>query len=159
MRHFALIKGGIVQSVVFGNAEFAESIRGQYEQIVEVTDRTRPSPGDSYYPDQDAFHSNDAAIVHIKVDLTADHLNRGTEVGFKPFKLSKYNVSYEDGFIRIGCRKYSAHGFMDALHMILIEKQTSAHCFRTGKNPGHGKFDITWDDAQMLYDALSKVRL
>lgn len=158
-KYFALINNSLVVSVAVGDDSFLSHIDGKYDLVVDVTNRDRPMPGDSYYSNIDSFISNSIETIHIPVDLSAAHLNSGTEKGFEPFNISKYSVRYDKGTIQIGCKKYSAPGFMDALHKILIEKETTVHCFDTSKGPTHGKFEVTWDDVKKLYEALKKVRL
>lgn len=158
-KYFALIKNNIVEGVVVGNDAFLSQIQDVYSDVVDVTDRPRPAAGDSYYKDTDSFISNTVHMNHIPVDMSADHLLTGTEEGFEPFQLSQYSVKYENGVITIGCKKYSAPGLLDALHKVLIEDhQTTSHFTQLEDGPTHGKFGITWDDAQKLYDALVKVR-
>ena len=159
-KHFALIKNNLVEGVIVANESFLPIIKDKYDLILDVTDIQRPSTGDSYYPVTNTFISNDHEIVDIPADLKADHLQSGTEKGFKPFKISNYSVKYENGMIVIGCKKYSAPGFMDALHKILIEKQhTTSHFTTLEDGYAHGKFKITLEDAKKLYDALKKVKL
>lgn len=157
-KYFALINKGLVESVIVANDDFLDHIKDKHELILDVTYRDRPSVGDSYYKDMDIFVSNRLETHHIPVDLKLKHLNQGTEKGFEPFQISKYTVSYADGMIQIGCKKYSAPGFLDALHRFLIKKEQTVHCFTVVGKPGHGKFEVTWDDMQKLYDALSKVK-
>lgn len=157
-KYFALIKNNIVESVVIGTDEFLSHIKDKYDHVIDVTESDRPSTGDSYYKDTEEFISNAGHTHHIPVDLDEDHLKQGTEDGFEPFKISKYSVSYKDGFIYIGCKKYSAAGFLDVLHKGLIEKQQTIGVFTSTNGPSHGKFGITWEDAQKLYDALIKVK-
>lgn len=159
MKYYALIKKNIVEGIVFGDESFETHIKEQYDLVVDVTNSTRPSPGDSYYPDTETFISNTTSAVEITVNPDAEHLQQGTEEGFEPFQLSKYAVSYEDGMIVIGCKRYSALGFMDALHKMHVGDDNTAHCFSINNgNPGHGKFDITWEDVELLYEKLSKVK-
>lgn len=157
-KYFALIKNNIVESVVVGTDDFISHMDGKYDHIIDVTEGDRPSTGDSYYKDTEEFISNAGHTHHIPVDLEAEHLQKGTEDGFEPFTISKYSVSYKDGFIHIGCKKYSAPGLLDALHKGLVEKQQTVGIFTSENGPAHGKFGITWDDAQKLYDALIKVK-
>lgn len=156
---FALVKNSLVVSVVVAKEDALEHLQGTCDLVVDVTKGHRPEPGESYYSDTKTFVSNSRTHHHIHADKTAPHLNQGTEDGFEPFKLSQHTVSYAEGVITIGCKSYSALGFMDALHKVLIEKNSTVGVFSTAKGPAHGKFGITWDDAQALYDALSKVRL
>ena len=158
-KHFALIKNGIVEGVIVATDNFVGSIVAKYDLIVDVNDSTRPSTGDSYYSDMKTFVANHLVEHEVPVDMSASHLHNGTESGFAPFQISKYSVSYEAGTITIGCKKYSAPGILDTLHKLLIEKQQTTTYFTALKHgPTHGKFDITWEDAQKLYDALRKVK-
>jgi len=158
-KHFALIKNNLVEAVIVGNDDFLENIRGKYDFAIDVSEGLRPATGDSYYPDTKTFVANHLTDHRIPVDLSSAHLHTGTENGFKPFQISKYSVSYENGVITIGCKKYSAVGMLDTLHKLLIDKQQTTTYFTALKTgPTHGKFEITWDDAQKLYDALRKVR-
>lgn len=157
-KYFALIKDGLVESVIVANDDFLTHVENKFDLIIDVTNLARPSPGDSYYSDTQTFVPNEHITHSISADMNADHLQQGTEEGFAPFKISKYTVSYDNGFIVIGCKKYSAPGFMDALHRVLIEKEKTVGIFSTSKGPAHGKFGITWGDAQMLYNALVKVK-
>jgi hypothetical protein len=157
-KYFALIKKHMVESIIVANDAFAKELLSKYDYVVDVT-KQRPTVGDSYYPETDSFISNTTDFHHIPVDLEAEHLQKGTEDSFEPFKLSKYSVSYENGVVTIGCKQYSAPGLLDSLHKVLIEDHSTVAYFNTmGPNPGHGKFDITWEDAQALYDALIKVK-
>ena len=158
-KHYALIKNSLVEAVIVGTDDFLQHIKDKYDLIVDVSEGSRPATGDSYYHDTNTFVANHLTDHQIPVDLSADHLHTGTESGFKPFQISKYSVSYEDGVIIIGCKKYSAVGMLDTLHKLLIDKQQTTTYFTALKNgPTHGRFGITWDDAQKLYDALRKVR-
>jgi hypothetical protein len=161
-KHFALIKNNIVEHVVVATDDFLPHLKEKYslDLIIEVTGDNRPTAGDSYYPDTKTFISNNVAVHHIPVDTTADHLHQGTEDGFEPFEMSKYSVSYKDGMVTIGCKQYSAIGMLDTLHKLLVEKQhTTTYFTSLEKGPTHGKFDVTWDDAKKLHEALKKVKL
>lgn len=157
-KYFALINKNTVHSVVIGDNKFLEHAKNKYDFVIDVTNRKRPCADDSYYPETDSFIENQLETIHINTDLDSPHMKNGTEDGFEPFNISKYSVKYENGMIQIGCKKYSGPGFFDALHKILIEKNTAAHCFDTSNGPTHGKFPVTWDDVKKLYNALSKVR-
>jgi hypothetical protein len=157
-KHFALIKNGIVEGVILADDIFINNIKEKYDLILDVTNINRPATGDSYYVKTNTFVSNTEDIVHVPVDMSGKHMQNGTEIGFKPFKISKYSVTWEDGMVVIGCKKYSAPGFFDALHKIFIEKQDTISHFTTINGPAHGKFGITWDDVQKLYDVLKKVK-
>jgi len=160
-KHFALIKNGIVEKVIVANDSFLPHLMEKYslDLIVEVGEN-RPTAGDSYYPDTKTFVANHIAVHQIPVDVSGKHLHNGTEDGFEPFHISKYSVSYADGMITIGCKQYSAVGMLDTLHKLLVEKQkTTTYFTALEKGPTHGKFDVTWDDAQKLYEALKKVKL
>lgn len=158
-KYFALINNNLVEHVVVGNDNFIEHVKNQYDTIVDVTDEQRPAQGDSYYPQTKQFISNSKNLNMIDVNLP-DRLKQGTNDGFEPFQLSKYSVSYSNGVVAIGCKQYSAVGLLDALDKVLISDEAVSHCFITGDaGPAHGKFGITWDDAQKLYDALIKVKL
>lgn len=158
-KYFALIKNNLVNSVIVATDEFIPLIKHKYEIIVDVTNKTRPNVGDSYYSDIDTFIPNTIGANHINVDLQAEHLKTGTEEGFEPFTLSKYSVKYDNGMVHIGCKSYTPAGLFDALHKVLIEDTQTTHCFTTLEDgPAHGKFGITWDDAQKLYDVLLKVK-
>ena len=160
-KHFALIKNGIVEKVIVATDDFLPHLMEKYslDLIVEVGD-DRPTAGDSYYADTKTFVSNHLAIHDIPVDMSTVRLYNGTENGFEPFQMSKYSVSYKDGMITIGCKQYSAAGMLDTLHKLLIDKQqTTTYFTALEKGPTHGKFDVTWEDAQKLYDALKKVKL
>jgi hypothetical protein len=48
---------------------------------------------------------------------------------------------------------------LDTLHKLLVEKKrTTTYFTALEKGPTHGKFDVTWDDARKLYEALKKVK-
>lgn len=159
-KHFALIKNGIVEKVIVATNDFARSIVAEYDFIIDVSDGQRPSTGDSYYVDTKTFVSNHHTVHHIPFDPNAEHLRQGTEDGFAPFEMSKYSVSYKDGMVTIGCKQYSAIGMLDTLHKLLVEKKHTTTLFTSlEKGPTHGKFDVTWDDAKKLHEALKKVRL
>lgn len=158
-KYFALINNNLIEAIIVADDDFIKHIKDKYDIILDVTNN-RPHLGDSYYPETKMFISNSNNSPEISVDLSAEHLQKGTESGFEPFNLSKYSVKYENGMVIIGCKHYPAAGFMDALHKVLIEKENTVHCFQTlDDGPAHGKFGITWDDAQKLYDALSKVKI
>lgn len=159
MKYYALIKDQIVEGVIIGEDSFISILADQYDSIVDVTDRSRPSPGDSYYLDVDTFISNTAQVTDIPVDLQDSHLQQGLSDGFDPFQISQYTVSYADGVITIGCKSYPAIGILDTLYKLLIEKQQTTTYFTSSpEGPAHGKFGITWDDAQKIYDALIQVK-
>lgn len=158
-KYLALINNNLVEHVVVGDDNFIEHIKNQYDTIVDVTNRQRPSQGDSYYPQTKQFISNSTNFNIIDVDLP-DRLKQGTNEGFEPFQLSKYSVTYSNRIVTIGCKQYSATALLDALDKVLISDEAVSHCFITGDaGPAHGKFGITWEDAQKLYDALIKVKL
>ncbi len=158
-KHFALIKNNIVEGIIVADAAFIEQITNQYDLIMDVTDG-RPHVGDSYYPTTKSFISNDIEVNNIPVDMSATHMQSGTENGFKPLKLSKYIATYKDGMVTIGCKSYSAAGLFDAAHKVLIEKQNvTSHFIVTKDGAAHGKFGITLSDIQKLYDVLKNVKL
>lgn len=157
-KYFAILKNNIVESVILAGDDFMDThIKSEY---VDVTDRQRPSPGDSYSPELDKFISNDLKFIEFDTDPDQEHLQSGTDDSFPPMQLSKYSTSYADGVVTIGCKKLSAISLLDALHKILVDKEQNVGDFEASpEGPGHGKFGISWDDAKKLYDALSKVRL
>lgn len=158
-KYFALIKNRLVQGIIVADDVFRDTIKNDYDVILDVTNVARPAVGDSYYPATEEFVSNLATEVNIPVDHSLDYLNEGTADGFETFATSKYTVQYQDGFITIGCKKYSAPGVLVALHEFLNEDPEVSGCFTIESgNPAHGKYEITWEDAQMIYDALKKVR-
>jgi len=158
MSRYALIKNNLVESVIVGDSDFIKNIN-DYDAIIDVSNLS-VSPGDSYYPDTAIFISNTSQLHDIPVDKSALHLNLGTESGFPDFNISKYTVKYKDGNITIGCKTYPAIGVLDTLHKMLIQKEKTTTIFSCASgNPSHGKFDITWEDAQAIYDALIKVKL
>jgi hypothetical protein len=158
-KHYALVKNNLVEAVIVGTDDFIEHIKNKYDFIIDVSKDPRPTTGDSYYPDTGTFVANHLVEHQIPVDMSADHLHNGTNSGFESFKISKYLVSYKDGVITIGCKKYSAPGILDTLHRLLIEKQRTTTYFTTLESGfTHGKFDITFEDAQKIYDALKKVK-
>lgn len=158
-KHFALVKNNLVEAVIVGTDTFAQHVKDKYDFVIDVSEGLRPSAGDSYYYDTKTFVANNLSEHQIPVDLSAAHLHTGTESGFKPFEISKYSVSYKDGIITIGCKNYSAVGILDTLHKLIVDKkQTTTYFTALKEGPTHGKFGITWDDAQKLYDALKKVR-
>jgi hypothetical protein len=159
-KHFALIKNNLVEKVIVANEDFLPHLMEKYKLdfIIEVGDN-RPSAGDSYYPDTKTFVSNSSILHDIPIDPNMYSYN-GTEDGFPPFEMSKYSVSYKDKIITIGCKQYSAVGMLDTLHKLLIDKQQTTTYFTSlDSGPTHGKFDVTWDDARKLYEALKKVKL
>lgn len=160
-KYFALIKKGLVETVVVADSNFISQVKTKYDHIIDVTnDIKRPVPGDSYYPDTEAFISNYEDTHFIPVISNSEHLKNGTEEGFEPFEISKYSVSYKDGVITIGCKSYSAIGMLDTLHKLLIEKHKTTTYFTALKDgPTHGKFAVTWNDAKNIYERLKKVRL
>jgi hypothetical protein len=161
-KHFALIKNNIVERVIVATDDFIPHLVKKYELdlVIDVTADDRPIVGDSYYPDTKTFVSNHSTVHEIPADPNALHLCKGTEDGFEPFQISKYSVSYGNGMITIGCKQYSALGMLDTLYKLLVEKRKTTTYFTALENgPTHGKFDVTWDDAKKLYEALKKVKL
>lgn len=158
-KHYALIKKSLVIAVVVGNDSFLSHIEGKYDYVIDVTNRERPSAGDSYYHEIDSFLNNEVEEVYVPVDKTAPHLNQGTEDGFEPFNLSQYSVRYDNGWVQIGCKKYSAAGLFDALHSIVVKNTSTIHVFHTTHGPAHGKYGISWNDVTLLYEKLKKVKL
>lgn len=157
-RYYACIKNNTVSTVIVAKSSFIDGVRHEYDIIIDVTDISRPAVGDSFYPDTNIFVSNNDSLINIPLDSI---ISTGTEIGFEPFNISKYSVKYADGLVIIGCKKYPAKGLLAALHKYLIEdREGSVSCFtESEEGPAHGKFGITWEDAQMLYDALIKVQL
>ena len=158
-KHFALIKDSIVEAIIVADDNFVINLATKYDHIIDVSVESRPTAGDSYYADTKTFVPNHMSTHKIPVDLSGKHLHSGTEDGFEPFEISKYSVSYKDGIITIGCKEYSGVGILDTLHKLLIDKKQTTTYFTALKHgPTHGKFDITWDDAKKIYEALKKVR-
>lgn len=155
---YALIKNNLVQSIIVADDTFIQSLT-DYDHIIDVTDN-RPCVGDSYYPETGVFTSNTETSIILPVE-NIEHLT-GTEEEIVPFRLSKYSVSYDSTtkMVKIGCKNYDLLMLKDALYKGLIENQQHPHCFTSLENgPMHGKFGITWEDAQLLYDKLMKVRI
>lgn len=159
--YIALIKNNLVDAITEGDAAFLSYAATQYDGAIDVTDTDpRPQPGDSYYARVGAFVSNAAIYTPLNNLELASLLAQGTLDGFAPFNLSSYSVSYADGIVTIGCKQYGARGLLQALYEVLQEHKTDVADFTTNDDgPAHGKFGITWDDAQMLYDALVQVNL
>lgn len=158
-KHFALIRNNLVEAVIVANDVFLSHIKDKYDLIVDVSEGCRPTTGDSYYSDTKTFVPNHLISHEIPVDLSSAHLHTGTENGFKPFQISQYSVSYETGVITIGCKKYSAIGILDTLHKLLVEKKKTTTYFTALENgPTHGKFEITWEDAQKIHAALKRIK-
>jgi hypothetical protein len=161
-KHFALIKNNIVEHVIVATDDFLSHLMKKYDLdlIIDVTGDSRPTAGDSYYPDTKTFIANHTVVHTIPVNLNAEHLHQGTEDGFQPFEMSQYSASYKDGMVTIGCKQYSAIGMLDTLHKLLVDNQRTTTYFTALKEgPAHGKFGITWDDAKKLHEALKKVKL
>lgn len=159
-KYFALIKKGLVETIVVANEDFISQIKSKYDFVIDVTNEERPNIGDSYYSDTKNFISNYRENHTIPILTNVDHLKNGTEEGFGPFEISKYSVSYKEGIIKIGCKTYSAIGMLDTLHKLLIEKCKTTTLFTSlEEGPTHGKFGITWNDAKIIYEQLKKVRL
>lgn len=161
MGYYALIKDNLVKSVIVAESSFLPQIESEYDYIIDVTSiESRPSVEDSYYPDTGAFISN---IINTPPALPVDFnlpCFDGTDEGFESFTISKYLVKFEDGMIHIGCKAYPAAGFLYALYKVLEEDTSTTSCFSIiSGNPAHGKFEITWDDAELLYQTLKKVKL
>jgi hypothetical protein len=155
MRYFAIVKNNIVESVIVSE----EALHIEGAELIEVSEDKRPGPGDSYYAESNTFVANDTTLNLIEA-TPPEHLLTGTDEGFPPFRISKYEVSYESGIVTIGCKKYSARGLLDALHKVLDKDHTvTSHFEVRDEGPAHGKFGITWDDAEQLYAALKKVKL
>lgn len=156
-RYYALIKKGLVIHIVVADDSFLRHV-SEYT-VVDVTGGDRPHVGDSYLPDTSTFLSNNKETIELPYDEDS-RADEGTEEGFEPFNISKYRVSYEAGYVFIGCKKYSALGLMDALRKTLVEKKENAACFSASDiGPTDGTFHITWEDAKRLYEALGRVKL
>lgn len=150
-KYFALIKNHLVHSIIVADDDFKKHIEKDYDHVIDVTDMKRPHHGDSYYSKTNTFISNKDDVNDIPSDRETPVLN------FEPFHISKYEVKHENGYIVIGCKKYSAAGFIDALEKIAGEKEDSTSHFSTLYNgPAHGKFGISWDDLQKLYNVIVK---
>jgi hypothetical protein len=160
IRYLAVIDKGIVENIVIADEAFKLVLQDEFDSVVDVTDMDpKPSPGDSYYPETGAFVPNTIVFNDLSADLDALHMQQGTDDGFEPFAISKYSVSYADGIVTIGCKQYPAPGLLDVLHKFLVEREANVQIFTSDDTgPAHGKYGITWDDAQMLYDALIKVK-
>lgn len=159
-KYYALINNKLVSSIIIATDDFINNIQNQYDAVVDVTNRERPSIGDSYYLDTDIFVPNNLSFIQFPVDLEQEHLNTGTEDGFAPMQLSGHDVSYSDGVVTMGCKELDAATLLDALHKLLIEERQVVNGFTASEaGPGFGKFNITWEEAQTLYDALKLVRL
>lgn len=158
-KYFALIRNNLVEAVIVANDTFLSNIKDKYDLIVDVSQGCRPTTGDSYYSDTKTFVANHLISHEIPVDLRSSHLYQGTEDSFPPFSISQYSVSYEAGIITIGCKKYSAIGILDTLHKLLVEKKKTTTYFTALENgPNHGKFEITWEDAQKIHVALKRIK-
>lgn len=158
--YYALIRLGLVTQIIVADEEFLSHIENKYDYVVDVTNRERPEAGDSYYPDVDKFISNNTDEIDLSIEDKADYLTQGYLDSIEPFALSKYSVSYSKGEVTIGCKKYSVSGLICALHRVLVKREQTVEVFTVGnKGPAHGKFGITWDDAQLLYDTLIQLRI
>lgn len=159
-KYLALIKNGVIENIVIGDDSFIEHIQPQYDAVIDVTHGARPHCGDSYYPDSKSFISNQSHHHDLAVDYDKEHLQKGTKDSFEPFAISQYSVKYKNGFVLIGCKRYPAAPLLDALHRGLKRRERgTVSCFyATESGPTHGKFDITWDDAQKLHDALIQIK-
>jgi hypothetical protein len=145
-KYFALIKNNIVHSIIIADEKFIQLIQKEHDDIIEVTDINRPHPGDSYYSKTNTFVANHTEMIDIPSSEPEPTLT------FSPFQLSKYTVSHDNGYIVIGCKKYSAAGFIEALKKIAEQKEDTVTHFSTLYNgPAHGKFGITWGDVRKLY--------
>lgn len=160
-KYYALINNSLVVDVIVAEDDtFLSNINNLYDTIVDVTDRTRPSTGDSYNSGSDSFVSNAVTYIDAVIDTSQDFLHQGTEDGFDSLLLSKYTVSCADGEVTMDCKRLDALVLLDALHKFLVDDADVVGDFTsTEEGPGYGKFIITWDDAQLLYNALIKVRL
>lgn len=149
-KYFALIKNDLVQHIIVADDDFLKHIKKDYDHIVDVTNTDRPQPGDSYYPKTESFIANHIELTDIS-DEPAPELN------FEPFHISKYHVSHQDGYIIIGCKKYSAAGFIKEVKKIAerTEDTTSTFVARP-EGPAHGKFGVTWADVQKIYEIIIK---
>ena len=150
-KYFALIKNSLVQHVIVADDDFLKHVEKDYDYVVDVTNQTRPNPGDSYYAKTGSFVQNDTEIIEIPSSEPTPELN------FEPFQLSKYTVHHENGYIIIGCKKYSAAGFIEALKKIATQTEDTTSHFSTLYNgPAHGKFGISWADVKKLHDVIVK---
>jgi hypothetical protein len=94
--------------------------------------------------------------------MSLDYLNQGTDATFDPFMLSQYSVSQdvENSLVIIGCKSYSIAGMLVELHELLYEGKSTTDLFTTTEDGfAHGRFGITADDTQLLYDTLIKIKL
>lgn len=150
-QYFALIKKDIVEHVIVAGDDFLKHIEKDYDKIVDVSNMTRPQPGDSYYPNTNSFIPNHTDVTDIVADEPAPVLS------FEPFSLSKYSVRHENGYVIIGCKHYSAAGFIKEVRKIAEKTSDTTSTFIAREDgPAHGKFGITWDDVQKLYEIIIK---
>lgn len=156
--YYALVRYDMVRTVAVGDADFATYAATKYDYVIDVTDMDpRPVQGDSYYGGK--FVSNTETELSLD-DLELDPaIPEGLAVTFAPFQLSKYAVSFADGVVTIGCKHYGAKGLLQVLYALLVESAPvidSFHVMDTG--PAHGRYGITWDDANLLYTALTSLQ-
>lgn len=150
-KYFALIKKDIVEHVIVASDDFLKHVEKEYDKVVDVTNIVRPQPGDSYYPNTDSFVPNHVDVTDIAADDPAPVLN------FEPFSISKYKVSHEDGYIIIGCKRYSAAGFIKEVRKIAEKTSDTTSTFvARSEGPAHGKFGVTWEDVQKIYEIVIK---
>lgn len=150
-KYFALIKNAIVEHVIVADDDFLVHVEKDYDEIIDVTNIQRPQPGDSYYPKTNNFVANHIDVNDIDADQPAPVLN------FEPFQISKYQVKHEDGYIVIGCKRYSAAGFIKEVTKIAERTADETSTFVARKDgPAHGKFGVTWADVQKIYEIVIK---
>lgn len=151
----------MVEAIVVADKEFLEHISDKYDEVLNLTDVKHPTTGDSYYSETKMFVSNTITGHHdIKYDLNAPHLRGGKNETFEQFKISKYTVKHENRTVYIGCKSYPAAGLMDTLHKLLIEKyKVTTYFLATKDGPSHGKFGVSWEDAEKIYKALKGIKL
>lgn len=156
---YALVRLGLVTQVIVADEEFLPTIQNKYDYIVDVTGRDQPSAGDSYYSDTDEFINNADILSVLEANMEADYMKQGSADSIEPFRISRYSVSYAEALVTIGCKKYSAPGLLEALHRVLVDREKTVAVFTAqGAGPTHGKFGITWEDAQLLYDKLVQLK-
>lgn len=158
--YLALVRNNMVRTIAVGDAEFVAYAESRYDYVIDVTNHTpRPVQGDSYYPETGQFISNTQTETPLTCAELDPAIPEGTAESFAPFPLSQYSVSFADHVVTVGCRRYGAKGLLQALYEVLVENETTVEAFHTmSTGPAHGKYGITWDDATLLYNALTSLQ-
>lgn len=158
--YLALVRYGMVRTIAVGDADFMTYASTLYDEVIDVTDVSpRPVQGDSYYAETGQFvcnHTTDVPLADVELDAA---IPEGPASGFDSFQMSNYSVTFQPGTVTIGCMRFGARGLLQSLYEVLVEHETTVAQFHTmDAGPAHGRYGITWVDAEALYAALTSLR-